>query len=82
MASNRSRRALDVPPRTLLSYGIYLLHMAMIGLVTLAVNGNKPSFSNRLDDVVIVVIAFAATVGLARLSWIHFEKPILDLSAA
>jgi peptidoglycan/LPS O-acetylase OafA/YrhL len=53
----------------LVSYGVYLVHMPIIGLVALA--------TGREFDLVVVLLATAATFMIAALSWYSFEKPIM-----
>jgi peptidoglycan/LPS O-acetylase OafA/YrhL len=59
-----------------ISYGVYLFHQAVAGLLHGYFLGAAP----RIDDVtslMLTLIALGLTIGLAVLSWRYFEKPIV-----
>lgn len=58
-----------------ISYGVYLLHLPVHDLVSLALaQTGEPS---RLT---VAVISLALTLAIARLSWRHFEQPLIALA--
>jgi peptidoglycan/LPS O-acetylase OafA/YrhL len=59
-----------------ISYGIYLLHQAVYGLVCFALHGNRPSIEGPAD-IALACLAFMVTLLLAHTSWVYFEKPLL-----
>jgi peptidoglycan/LPS O-acetylase OafA/YrhL len=61
-----------------ISYGIYLLHQAVIGLLCHIIHGYEPGVTNAASAGVAVLAVFV-TIGLADLSWRYLEKPILNL---
>jgi len=65
----------------IISYGIYLIHMPVFGLVHLLYAHHDPRLST-FQDAGVVAAAAVITVGLAALSWRYFEAPILARSAA
>jgi peptidoglycan/LPS O-acetylase OafA/YrhL len=58
------------------SYGVYLLHEQVLGLLFGCLQGHEPHI-NSLADAMVTVLALAITFGLAALSYYFFEKPIL-----
>jgi peptidoglycan/LPS O-acetylase OafA/YrhL len=61
-----------------MSYGIYLIHMAVLGLAFLATTGSSPSAAT-LADLAIILSATVATFILAAFSWRYFETPLIAL---
>jgi len=64
----------------IISYGVYLIHMPMLGLVHVLYDQKDPRLLT-LADAGIVTLALALTIGAAALSWRYFEAPILARSA-
>jgi len=64
-----------------ISYGLYLLHEPLRVLLTGIVLG-KTVFEPGLDRIPVSIAALALSVGIATLSWRHFEKPIIDWARA
>ncbi len=62
-----------------ISYGIYLLHELINGLAHSLILGAHPEF-NSLPGRAVTALAFLATLGLAHLSWVAFEKPFVSWS--
>jgi peptidoglycan/LPS O-acetylase OafA/YrhL len=61
-----------------ISYGIYLMHQAVYGLVCFALHGQRPSIDGP-SDIALAFLAFMITVLLAQVSWLYFEKPLLAI---
>ncbi len=61
-----------------LSYGIYMFHQAVSGLVHGLLRNDIPSMRS-LSDAGVTALAFLATLFLAWLSYTYFEKPILQI---
>jgi len=61
----------------IISYGVFLLHLAIGGLAHGLILGKDLSITNLADGVV-TLVAFGVTLLLAALSWRFFEKPIID----
>lgn len=64
----------------LVSYGVYLLHMPVLGFVSWLLTGHEPSIIT-LSDFWIVAVAVPVTLAIAALSWRWFEKPIISQAA-
>ncbi len=62
-----------------ISYGVYLLHQPVHGLASLALLGQSQRLQSP-QDVFVALGSFALTMAIARLSWRHIEKPIIDLA--
>lgn len=60
-----------------ISYGVYLIHIPAIG-VAHALMGQTSVVLDGWSAVVATVVGASATIGLARLSWRYFEKPLND----
>ncbi|MGQ9898145.1 MAG: acyltransferase family protein [Acidobacteriota bacterium] len=58
------------------SYGLYLLHVPVLGLTHTVVFGTAPHLEN-LPRIAVTVGAAALVIGLAKLSWEYFEKPFI-----
>jgi len=62
-----------------ISYGVYLLNLPVYDLVTLALTGIVPQ-AGEPSRLTVAVISLALTVIIARLSWHHFERPLIALA--
>jgi peptidoglycan/LPS O-acetylase OafA/YrhL len=60
-----------------ISYGVYLLHMILIGLAHGLIRGQAPIMRTAADGLV-TLLAVLATLALASLSWHFFERPLVD----
>jgi peptidoglycan/LPS O-acetylase OafA/YrhL len=72
-------RVLELPALVWLgrrSYGVYLLHLPIQGLLFAILLGRTPKLV-RASDLVVSIAALAATLGLAALSFRYFESSIL-----
>lgn len=61
----------------LLAYGVYLIHQAVNAVAHAAILGGRPGLGS-MAEVAVTFAAFAATVGLAALSWHRLEKPMIQ----
>lgn len=59
-----------------ISYGIYLVHQMVLGLMRHFIVGRVPHMET-FADAAIAITAFAVTVAVAILSWRWFEQPII-----
>jgi peptidoglycan/LPS O-acetylase OafA/YrhL len=59
-----------------ISYGIYLLHLPVQGLLFWFLPGAEPTGSRV--HFLITLVALLLTVALASVSWVYFEKRIVD----
>lgn len=59
-----------------IAYGVYIMHVAVLGLAYGLILGKKPWIDNILD-LAVALLAFLATLFFASLSWRFFEKPII-----
>lgn len=64
-----------------LAYGIYLLHRPIMQLTHYLVYNRKP-MTESWESLCVTLFALGATLVIARLSWIYFEKPLVDYSHA
>jgi len=62
----------------LIAYGVYLFHVAILGLAHGLIAHQGPIIRNA-RDLMVTALALALTVALAQLSWNMFEKPLVDL---
>lgn len=60
-----------------ISYGVYLIHLPVLSMVRWVYDGARPRLAD-LTDLSLILIALAATLALAVLSWRYFEQPILS----
>ncbi len=58
------------------SYGVYLFHQPVSGLLHAMILSQPPRIANTLDAFV-TVMALAITLCMASLSWQYFERPIV-----
>lgn len=58
------------------SYGVYLFHQPVSGLLHGMLRSQPPRITNGLDALV-TLMALAFTLGMASLSWRYFERPIV-----
>jgi peptidoglycan/LPS O-acetylase OafA/YrhL len=65
----------------LLAYGVYLLHMGILGLAHGLVLHHDPTIANPVDALV-TLTALLLTLALAAMSYKWFEKPILAIGRA
>jgi peptidoglycan/LPS O-acetylase OafA/YrhL len=63
----------------LVSYGVYVFHQPISGLMHQLVTASRPRIDDAVDAAT-TVAALAATLALAALSWRFFESPIIRLS--
>jgi peptidoglycan/LPS O-acetylase OafA/YrhL len=63
----------------IISYGIYLLHESMDGLVHAVLLNAKPRFQTPIE-MVVSGLALAITIAVASLSWRWFERPFVEWS--
>jgi peptidoglycan/LPS O-acetylase OafA/YrhL len=61
-----------------IAYGAYLLHQAVNSILHALIFGSAPTVSG-LWQILTTFLAVAVTFGLARLSWLYFEWPLLSL---
>jgi peptidoglycan/LPS O-acetylase OafA/YrhL len=60
------------------SYGIYLLHQPVSGLVH-GVLRRQPPQMNTASDMLVTLLASACTLALAAISWTYLERPIVAI---
>ncbi len=58
------------------SYGIYIFHQPMAGLMHLLLRNDEPRIANA-TGLAATLLALVATLVLAQLSWRYFEAPIV-----
>jgi len=56
-----------------IAFGVYLIHLAIVGFVAAALTGDAPRL-NTVSDVLISVLSLTITVFVARASWEYFER--------
>jgi peptidoglycan/LPS O-acetylase OafA/YrhL len=59
------------------SYGIYMFHQPMSGLLHGIIRGSEPGIKS-LDDAGVTLLAFVSTLVLAVISYYCMERPILS----
>jgi peptidoglycan/LPS O-acetylase OafA/YrhL len=62
----------------IISYCIYLIHLAINNFAHELVFGKSGTALNHLSDGIVTLAAFALTLGLAALSWKFLEKPVIN----
>jgi peptidoglycan/LPS O-acetylase OafA/YrhL len=77
-ASRLARTLATAPLRWLglTAYGTYLLHPIVLGAAFLYVDGGDPRLEST-RDLGVVVVAFAATLVVASVSWVVLERPLV-----
>jgi peptidoglycan/LPS O-acetylase OafA/YrhL len=60
-----------------ISFGVYLFHQIVSGLCHGFLLGRPPQMRN-FSGVAVTCLALAVTIILARISYLYFEKPIID----
>jgi peptidoglycan/LPS O-acetylase OafA/YrhL len=61
-----------------ISYGVYLIHMPVLGL-TFAISRGKSPWAEIPAERGLVLLALALSITIAYLSWTVFEKPLLKI---
>lgn len=61
----------------IIAYGTYLFHQGVLGLYYGFARGRLPIILNS-SDLGLTAVALATTLAVAKLSWVYFEKPLLD----
>ncbi len=62
-----------------ISYGVYLLHLPVHDLVSLALSNVGPQ-TGEPSAMTVAIISLTLTVIVARLSWRYFERPLIELA--
>ena len=60
------------------AYGIYLFHQPLLGLCFAFTRGTLPVITD-FSTLAITFCSLMLTLGLAKLSWIYFERPLVQL---
>jgi peptidoglycan/LPS O-acetylase OafA/YrhL len=61
-----------------IAYGVYLFHTGMLGLTHGIILHQAPKIQN-LQDLAVTALALIATLSLASLSWVPFERRLVAL---
>jgi peptidoglycan/LPS O-acetylase OafA/YrhL len=61
-----------------IAYGVYLFHEIILGAFFSLLWARAPALSS-LSEICVTVLALALTFILCRLSWVYFEKPLVQL---
>lgn len=61
-----------------ISYGVYLIHRPVLGLMFAIFRGKQP-WAETSAERGLVLLALALTIAIASLSWTFFERPILKI---
>ena len=61
-----------------ISYGVYVYHIAALGLTHALFSGHEPQV-NGWKDAFVTFIALLLTLAISHLSWKFFEKPIVAI---
>ena len=62
-----------------ISYGLYLVHQPINGLLHGLILGSRPDVGSA-PQLAVTALAAGASILLAWISWTRFEKPIMDLA--
>ena len=62
----------------LVSYGIYLLHQPVNGVVHAVAGRGIPRLADG-GDVLLAIVSLVLVLLIARITWRYFEKPLIDL---
>ena len=61
-----------------ISYGVYLIHWVVVGLIFAIVQHKRPWAQTPVEHG-LVLLALALTIAIASLSWTFIEKPLLKI---
>lgn len=61
-----------------ISYGVYLMHQPIAGLLHALIRNQAPRITN-MNDALVTLLALAITLALACLSWRFFERPLVQI---
>jgi len=61
-----------------ISYGLYLIHQPVSGILHGALLGDRPDIGT-LPQIAVTLVALAASLAIAHLSWRFFEGPLVRL---
>ena len=61
-----------------ISYGVYLIHWVVVGLIFAIVQHKRP-WAQTSAEHGLVLLALALTIAIASLSWTFIEKPLLKI---
>jgi len=61
-----------------ISYSLYLIHQPVAGLMHALILGSRPDIGS-FGEVCVTVASAAASIGLAQLSWVYVESPLIRL---
>lgn len=61
----------------IVAYGAYLLHHPILYACSVLILGRPPTPFNALSEILVTIVAFAATMAISMLSWSYFEKPLV-----
>jgi peptidoglycan/LPS O-acetylase OafA/YrhL len=64
-----------------ISYGVYLIHWPVLGLIFMIFRHKNP-WAQTLSERGLILLGLAITIGIASLSWTFFEKPLLKIGHA
>ena len=61
-----------------ISYGLYLFHQPVAGLLFALIFGNRPDIG-KFSQTCVTIAAMGVSIGIAHLSWVHLESPLIRL---
>jgi peptidoglycan/LPS O-acetylase OafA/YrhL len=61
----------------MIAYGVYLLHMGVLGLMHGLILDQSPGYFRSLPDALITALSLLTTLAIAALSYRYIEKPII-----
>ena len=61
-----------------ISYGVYLIHFAVVGFI-FGIFRHKRPWAETSAEHALVLLALVSTIAIACLSWTFFEKPLLKI---
>lgn len=59
-----------------ISYGLYLIHQPVAGLMFAVIFGNRPDIG-KFTQTSVTIVAMGVSIGIAHLSWVHLESPLI-----
>ena len=59
------------------SYCVYLIHLPILGMCTAILGHSARTHIDTVPGIAATLLAAAITLGLARMSWIYFENPLV-----